>query len=75
MDIVARLRFDAARCEAQFSKGVSTNIEEAAAEIERLRAMLKPFADMADRVRSGESLPDAGVIVDCCYHAKAALER
>lgn len=42
---------------------------------ERLRAMLKPFADMADRVRSGEGLPDAGVIVDCCYYAKAALER
>lgn len=38
MDIVERLRFDAARCEAQFSKGVAGNIEEAAAEIERLRA-------------------------------------
>lgn len=37
MDIVERLRFDAARCEAQFSKGVATNIKEAASEIERLR--------------------------------------
>lgn len=36
--IVDRLRFDAVRCEMQFSKGVSTNIEEAAAEIERLTA-------------------------------------
>lgn len=44
-DIVERLRFDAARCEATFSKGVATNIEEAAAEIERLRAVLERIAD------------------------------
>lgn len=43
-DIVQRLRFDAARCEVEFSKGVAGNIEEAAAEIERLRAALDPFA-------------------------------
>ena len=36
-DIIERLRFDAARCQAQFSRGVATNIEEAMAEIERLR--------------------------------------
>ena len=36
-DILERLRFDAARCEATFSKGVATNIEEAAAVIEFLR--------------------------------------
>lgn len=36
-DIVERLRFDAARCEATFSKGIATNIDEAATEIERLR--------------------------------------
>jgi S-adenosylmethionine:diacylglycerol 3-amino-3-carboxypropyl transferase len=40
MDIIERLRFDAARCEAQFSKGVAMNIEEALAEIERLRAAM-----------------------------------
>lgn len=40
MDIVERLRFDAARCETQFSKGVALNIEEAATEIERLRDLL-----------------------------------
>lgn len=40
-DIVERLRFDAARCEATFSKGVASNIEEAADEIERLRAALE----------------------------------
>lgn len=39
-DIVDRLRFDATRCELQFSKGVAANIEEGAAEIERLRAIL-----------------------------------
>jgi hypothetical protein len=38
MDILERLSFDATRCEIQFSKGVATNIEEAAAEIARLRA-------------------------------------
>jgi hypothetical protein len=38
MDILERLRFDASRCEATFSKGVAGNIEEAATEIEQLRA-------------------------------------
>jgi hypothetical protein len=38
MDIVERLRFDAVRCEVQFSKGVAGNIEEAANEIETLRS-------------------------------------
>lgn len=37
IDIVNRLRFDAVRCEAQFSKGVAGNITEAADEIERLK--------------------------------------
>lgn len=41
IDIVERLRFDAVRCELEFSKGVATNIEEAIAVIERLRATLK----------------------------------
>jgi len=39
--IVERLRFDAIRCELNFSKGVATNMEEAADEIERLKADLK----------------------------------
>ncbi len=42
IDIVERLRFDAVRCEATFSKGVAGNIEEAADEIERLRAAQWP---------------------------------
>lgn len=41
IDIVKRLRFDATRCEMQFSKGVAGNIEEAAKEIERLRAIVR----------------------------------
>jgi hypothetical protein len=41
IDIVDRLRFDAARCEATFSKGVAGNITEAVEEIERLRSALK----------------------------------
>lgn len=41
IDIVNRLRFDATRCEVQFSKGVAGNITEAANEIERLRAVLE----------------------------------
>jgi len=40
IDIVSRLRFDAIRCEATFSKGVAGNITEAADEIERLRFRL-----------------------------------
>jgi len=46
-DIVERLRFDAARCELQFSKGVAGNIEEAAAEIERLMAALTDLRERA----------------------------
>ena len=41
IDIIDRLKFDAARCEAHFSKGVAGNIEDAVSEIERLRAALK----------------------------------
>ena len=45
ISLVHRLRFDAARCDATFSKGVAGNIEEAAAMIERLRATLKRIAN------------------------------
>ena len=37
IDIADRLRFDAARTEMQFSKGVAGNIGDAIIEIERLR--------------------------------------
>ena len=36
IDIVERLRFDAARCEVMFSKGIASNIDAGADEIERL---------------------------------------
>lgn len=44
-DIIERLRFDAARCELQFSKGVAGNIDEAADEIERLREAITMAAN------------------------------
>lgn len=44
IDITDRLRFDASRCEVQFSKGVASNIEEAIVEIERLRAAFDVFS-------------------------------
>lgn len=37
-DIVDRLRFDEARCEVLYSKGIASNIKEAADAIERLTA-------------------------------------
>ena len=61
MDIIERLRFDAARCEATYSKGVATNIEEAAdaierltAENERLRAALEEICKVQNTYRSRE---------------------
>jgi len=48
MDIVERLHFDEARCEAMFSKGVASNIKEARQEIERLRAALEEVAIAAE---------------------------
>lgn len=41
ISIVERLRFDAVRCELQFSKGVAGNISEAADEIEKLHKEIK----------------------------------
>ena len=44
IDLVQRLRFDATRCEATFSKGVAGNIEEAANRIEKLEKALHKIA-------------------------------
>jgi hypothetical protein len=41
IDLVDRLRFDATRCELQFSKGIAGNIEEAAERIEALEKALR----------------------------------
>jgi len=40
ISLVQRLRFDATRCEATFSKGVASNIEEAAKRLELLEDAL-----------------------------------
>ena len=56
MDIIERLRFDAARCEAVYSKGVASNIEEAIAEIERLRSEIAQMRSQAgDNIELAES--------------------
>ncbi len=56
-DIVERLGFDAVICELQFSKGVAGNIEEAMAEIERLRAALKEISEHGYDVQNDDAYP------------------
>jgi hypothetical protein len=51
IDIMERLRFDAVRCEIQFSKGVAGNIEEAADEIEKVREWHKNTTELAQEYR------------------------
>ena len=51
IDIVDRLRFDATRCELQFSKGVAGNINEAVDEIERLRKQLDNRSKLIEKLR------------------------
>ena len=48
ISLVQRLRFDATRCEATFSKGVASNIEEAADKIEQMHAALLICQDYLD---------------------------
>ncbi len=55
INIVDRLRFDAVRCEEQFSKGVAGNITEAADEIERLQRWVYATA---------RSLADSGLTLE-----------
>lgn len=67
MDIIERLRFDAARCEQQFSKGVAGNIEEAAAEIARLRAALaiaRPYMGPANLGHGRDLVHDRKIVDD-----------
>lgn len=45
--LVARLRFDADRCDIQFSKGVATNITEAADRLESLSQALREVEERA----------------------------
>jgi len=77
ISLVQRLRFDATRCEATFSKGVASNIEEAADEIEQLRAALagvvKDFVNPYDRgeFERGE-IPSLDVARDLLSHQQNA---
>ncbi len=41
IDIVQRLRYDAARCQTMFSVGIGRNIDAGADEIEKLRLALR----------------------------------
>lgn len=71
MDIVDRLRFDAIRCETTFSKGVASNITEAADAIEKLRKALTVLLDEAT------SFSVSGVYFDeeCMGHKGPELAR
>ena len=73
LDIVDRLKFDAARCEVQFSKGVASNITKAIAEIERLRAAARPSPDagLVDREAIAEDLQRWVKV----YRARPAYDR
>lgn len=70
IDIVNRLRFDATRCEATFSKGVAENITEGVDEIERLREALV----MADN-RLECALLDEVVCRHCVELARSYLTQ
>lgn len=76
IDIMDRLRFDAVRCETQFSKGVAGNIEEAAKEIERLRACLQSIADMKeDEPREPDDMDWRARALECKRCATMALSN
>ncbi len=51
-----RLRFDAARCELHFSKGVARNIEEAATALDALQARVKELEEQRDEARKASNL-------------------
>ena len=87
-DLVERLRFDATRCELQFSKGVAGNINEAADEIESLRERLE-FAEfewnratdgmkerdtMIDEARRSAQQPRMEALEQDCQHVEAAQD-
>jgi len=69
IDIVERLRFDATRCELQFSKGVAGNINDAACEIERLRRQVQ----LSDNLLSGLTGVAEGLKAELAEHATSPL--
>jgi cell division septum initiation protein DivIVA len=62
--LVSRLRFDADRCDIQFSKGVATNITEAADRLESLSQALREAEKERDRVKT-----------DCAVTSNSYLSR
>jgi hypothetical protein len=73
IDIVDRLKFDSARCEATFSKGVATNIDEAVSEIVRLRAALESLTKDPPSSLAREPDADHEVIIKMRKIASDAL--
>lgn len=65
IDIVDRLSFDANRCEASFSKGVASNIEEGIAEIKRLRIQVE---------KAGSLTKAANRVIDAWRYAQVSNE-
>lgn len=59
IDILDRLRFDAIRCEVQFSKGVAANIDAGVTEIERLRDALQLARSYIKPSHDGDIQADA----------------
>lgn len=75
IDIVDRLRFDAARCEATFSKGVARNIEEAADEIERLTAENERLRAALTKIGFYDGFMDKEAATTMLVEARSALNR
>ena len=71
--LVARLRFDADRCDIQFSKGVATNITEAADRIESLSQALRE-AEAEKESWKQQYWVAVRKHVECCGPANARAE-
>lgn len=73
-NIVERLRFDAARCEIDYSIGIATNIQEAAEEIERLQEAKRKALAVADE-RSKENVALRHALEDMTDRVEQSWER
>jgi hypothetical protein len=65
-NIIERLRFDEARCKVLYSKGIASNIKEAADATERLTAVIERLQNIMqtdrDRLQSEGDLGAASLI-------------
>jgi len=76
LSIADRLRFDAVRCELNFSSGVASNISEGVDEIERLRAQLASARKALTWIRANKGAHPGniiGVIEECERDAGCSL--